>query len=250
MENNLVSIITPVYNAERFIQPTINSVQNQTYSNWELLLIDDCSTDMSKEIIESCVQFDSRIKYFRLENNMGAAYTRNFGIKNAKGRYIAFIDSDDLWETNKLDLQLEFMKKFSYPFTFTSYRLIDEKGNNMNKVIKAPEVVDYNYLLKNTIIGCSTVVIDRELNGDFRMPLVRKGQDTATWLSILKNGKKAHGLNVTLASYRKVNGSISSNKMGALKRTWYLYRHIEKLSIFKSCYVFIFYILNAIKKRI
>lgn len=250
MKDSLVTIITPVYNSERFIKKTIESVSKQTYKNWELILIDDCSTDNSSEIIQDLSKDDNRIRYIRLEKNSGAAVARNTGLEKAQGRYIAFLDSDDLWEPNKLEKQLQFMMNNDIGFSFTAYKLIDEKGNSLNKIVNVPEQIDYNGLLKNTIIGCLTVMIDRDKIGDFRMPLVRAGQDTATWLSILRNGYNAYGLNEPLAKYRKVKGSISSNKIKALRRTWNTYRNLEKLPLIKSIYVFLCYILNAIKKNI
>ena len=249
MINDLVSIITPVYNAEKFIVETIKSIQAQTYKNWELLLIDDCSTDNSKKIINTFSKEDLRIKYISLTENSGAAVARNTGIEKADGQYIAFIDSDDQWESQKLEVQINFMKNKNIGFTFTAYEMISEDGKSLNKFINVPKTIDYNQLLKNTIIGCSTVVIDRNQIGDFRMPLVRKGQDTATWLSILKTGKIAYGIEEYLVKYRIVEGSISSNKIDALKRTWNTYYNIEKLGLIKSSYVFICYVSNAIKKR-
>lgn len=249
--DDLVSIITPVYNAERFVEETIKSVQSQTYANWEMILVDDLSDDNSEAIIKSMQEKDRRIKYIKLKENSGAAVARNTGIENSRGRYIAFLDSDDLWKCNKLEKQIDFMKVNNYGFTFTSYELMSEDGTRSNKIVKVPEKINYDGLLKNTIIGCLTVMIDRNIVGDFRMPLLRKGQDTATWLKILKtNCKYAYGMNENLANYRLVEGSISSNKIGALKRTWNTYRNVEKLSLIKSCYVFSFYVLNAIRKRI
>ncbi|MCT4619062.1 MAG: glycosyltransferase family 2 protein [Marinisporobacter sp.] len=245
----LVSIITPVYNSERFIKETIQSVQKQTYANWEIILVDDCSTDSSERIIRYMIEKDPKIKYIKLENNSGAAVARNTAIKNSKGRFIAFLDSDDLWECDKLEKQIKFMLNKDIGFSFTGYNLIDEDGNDLDKVIKVPDQIDYDGLLKNTIIGCLTVMIDRSKIGDFRMPLIRAGQDTATWLSILKKGYIAYGLNEPLARYRKVEGSISSNKIKALKRTWNIYRNLEKLPLPKTVYVFTCYIINALKKR-
>ena len=249
MSENLVSIITPVYNAEKFISQTIDSVLNQTYSNWEMILVDDCSKDKSQDIIKS-YSYDERVKYIKLQENSGAAVSRNTGIKSAKGRFIAFIDSDDLWEATKLEDQIKFMIDNEYGFTFTSYRYMKEDGIKTEKIARVPDKIDYDGLLKNTIIGCSTVVIDREIIGDFDMPLLRKGQDTATWLKILKKEKYAYGIKKSLVNYRQVEGSISSNKLGALKRTWNTYRNVEKLSLPKSTYVFCCYALNALKKRI
>lgn len=247
--DDLVSIITPVYNAERFIEKTIKSVQAQTYTNWEMILVDDLSCDNSQTIIKRIQEKDSRIKYIKLKENSGAAVARNTAIEEAKGRYIAFLDSDDLWKSNKLEKQIDFMKSNNYGFTFTSYELISEDGTKLNKVVNVPDKINYDGLLKNTIIGCLSVIIDRKLVGDFRMPLIRKGQDTATWLKILKNYKYAYGINENLADYRLVQGSISSDKIGALKRTWNTYRNVENLGLIKSCYVFSCYIVNAVKKR-
>ena len=250
MNEPLVSIITPVYNAERFLSETIKSVKEQTYKNWELLLVDDCSKDNSAKIIKEFNRTDDRIKYIKLEKNSGASISRNTGIKNAKGRFIAFVDSDDLWEPEKLEIQISYMLEKKLGFTFTSYRYMKENGVKTNKVAKAPFKINYNELLKNTIIGCSTVVIDKDIIGEFEMPLVKRGQDTATWLQILRNEKYAYGIQKDLVNYRLVGDSLSSNKIKALKRTWNTYRNVEKLNIFKSSYVFCFYVYNAIKKRI
>lgn len=250
MNEPLVSIITPVYNAERFLSDTIKSVQNQTYKNWEILLIDDCSKDNSAQIIKEFQKYDNRIKYIKLKKNSGASASRNEGIRNAKGRFIAFVDSDDIWKPEKLEIQIKYMLKENVGFTFTSYRYMKENGELTNKIAKAPSKINYNGLLKNTIIGCSTVVIDREIVDYFEMPLVRRGQDTATWLQILRKEKYAYGIEQDLVNYRLVGESLSSNKIIALKRTWNTYRNVEKLGLLKSSYVFCFYVFNAIKKRI
>ena len=213
MNEPLVSIITPVYNAERFLSDTIKSVQNQTYKNWEILLIDDCSKDNSAQIIKEFQKYDNRIKYIKLKNNSGASVSRNEGIRNAKGRFIAFVDSDDIWKPEKLEIQIKYMLKENLGFTFTSYRYMKENGELTNKIAKAPSKINYNGLLKNTIIGCSTVVIDRDIVGDFEMPLVRRGQDTATWLQILRREKYAYGIQMDLVNYRLVGNSLSSNNI-------------------------------------
>ena len=250
MQEGLVSIVTPVYNAERFIKETIDSVISQTYKNWEMILVDDCSSDSSAEIIDEYVKSDSRIKYMKNAENSGAAVSRNAGIEAANGQYIAFVDSDDVWESEKLEKQLEFMKENRYGFTFTSYRYVMEDGSVTDKTARAIEKINYNGLLKNTVIGCSTVVIDKKITGDFRMPLLRRGQDTATWLQILKKIDYAYGLDIPLVKYRKVSNSISSNKFKALKRTWNIYRNVEHLGLIKSCYVFCCYAFNAVMRRI
>ncbi len=250
MKEGLVSIITPVYNAQDFITETIESVQAQTYENWELLLIDDCSTDSSAEFISLKAADDSRIKYIKLDKNSGAAVTRNTGLSNAKGRYIAFLDSDDIWKPKKLELQLKLLSEKNVGFCFTSYRYALQNGEPMPKVARAPEKIDYNGLLKNTIIGCSTVVVDKKIIGDFRMTNVRRGQDTATWLQLLKKTDYAYGIYEDLVWYRVVDGSLSNNKWVSVKRTWNTYRNIEHLSLPRAMYVFVFYAYNAIKKRI
>ena len=250
MNEPLVSIITPVYNAEMFLSDTIKSVQNQTYKNWEMLLVDDCSKDNSAQIIKEFQKYDDRIKYIKLEKNSGASVSRNTGIKNAKGRFIAFVDSDDIWKPEKLEVQVKYMLENNLGFTFTSYRYMKEDGELTNKVAKAPSKINYNGLLKNTIIGCSTVLIDKNIVEYFEMPLVRRGQDTATWLQILRKEKYAYGIDKDLVDYRLVGESLSSNKIIALKRTWNTYRNVEKLGLIKSSYVFCFYVFNAIKKRI
>lgn len=250
MNEPLVSIITPVYNAEQFLSETIESVKNQTYQNWEMILVDDCSKDNSADIIKEFQNTDDRIKYIRLEKNSGASVSRNTGITNAKGRFIAFVDSDDIWNPDKLEKQVSYMLENKVGFTFTSYRYMKENGEPTNKVAKAPQKIDYNGLLKNTIIGCSTVVIDRDIVGSFEMPLVRRGQDTATWLKILRTEEFAYGIEEDLVKYRLVGDSLSSNKIKAIKRTWNTYRNVENLGIFKSCYVFCFYAFNAVKKRL
>lgn len=244
-----VSVITPIYNCEKFISDTIESVLNQTYTNWEMILIDDCSSDDSINIARSYASKDERIQVIQLDENSGAAVARNVGIENSKGRFLAFLDGDDIWESNKLEIQVDFMIKKNIGFSFTSYKVISEDGTDLDKDVTVPKNIDYNGLLKNTIIGCLTVMLDKEIVGDIRMPLIRTRQDFATWLSILKRGHIAYGINEALSQYRLVPGSISSNKLKAAKRNWYVYRKIEGLSILKSMYVFSGYTINALYKR-
>jgi len=245
-----VSIITPVYNAEKFLEETIESVLNQTYEDFEYLLIDDCSTDRSPSIVKEYAKRHSRIKYIKLEENSGAAVARNTGLENAKGRFIAFIDSDDKWYPEKLEKQLSFMKNDHKAFTYTKYERISEADGEVLGAPDFPKKLDYSGLLKNTAIACSTVVINRQVIGDFRMPLVRKGQDTATWLKILRTHEYAYLVDEVLNQYRAREGSLSSNKLDALKRTWNTYRNIEKLPLHKAIYYFIFYVWNAVERRL
>ncbi len=247
--NGLVSVITPAYNSEKYIEETIKSVINQTYKNWEMIIVDDCSKDNTKEVINRYSMNDDRIKYIKLDVNSGAAVARNKALELSSGRYKAFLDADDLWDSHKLEKQLKFMKDNNYGFTFSQYEMISEDGISLNKQVTVPKTVRYEDILKNTIIGCLTVIIDTDIIGDFRMPDVRKGQDTMTWTLILRNGHVAYGLQENLAYYRNVKNSISNNKIKALKRTWSNYRNIEKLPLMKCIYYYSFYIINAIKKH-
>ncbi|WLR41500.1 glycosyltransferase family 2 protein [Bacillus carboniphilus] len=249
MSQPLVSIITPVYNAERFIEGTIQSVLDQSYAKWELLLIDDVSTDRSRERIKPYVDKDERIKLIELQTNSGAAIARNTGIKRAAGDYVAFLDSDDMWHQKKLEKQIAYMIEHDYAFTFTSYSIIDENGEQTGKTVQAPREVDYEYLLKNTLIGCLTVVLDKRKIKKIEMVNLRTRQDLVLWLSILKTGINAYGLNESLAYYRKVPGSISSNKIKTAKQNWKVYRKIEGLPFWKALYCFVHYAYYGFKKR-
>lgn len=247
----LVSVITPTYNSERFIAETIRSVKEQTYANWEMIVIDDCSTDKTVELVMKEQQKDDRIKLIQLEHNQGAAVARNTGMENAKGKYIAFLDSDDLWLSNKLEEQIAFMEKHDYAFTFSSFAIMDQFGNLTGKTNRAVEKADYHDILKRPgTIGCLTVVLDRDKIRDPYMPNIKTRNDFATWLKILRNGHTAYGLDKILAYYRLVPGSISSNKLKAAQKNWYVYREIEKLNFFSAAYYFTHYALYNIKKRL
>ena len=250
MVNDLVSIIMPSFNSARFIAESIESVLSQTYAQWELLITDDCSKDNSLEIINSYVAIDDRIKIFALNNNVGAASARNISLDKAKGRYIAFLDSDDIWEPHKLETQLSFMKTNGYEFTFSAYSIMANDGKLTGKIVSVPPKITYEQYLKNTIIGCLTVIIDRRQTSDFRMPLIKSSHDMALWLLIMKRGFRAYALNEVLATYRLVSTSNTANKWKAVKDVWKVYRDIEGLSFFKSTICFCCYIVNAIIKRI
>lgn len=247
---DLVSIITPTYNSEKYIKETISSVLSQTYQNWEMIIVDDCSTDNTVRIIEEEMEKNSRIRFIQLQENQGAAVARNTAINYANGRYIAFLDSDNLWEMNKLEVQVSFLNMNNIPFSYTSYKIINENGEETGKVVNVPEKIDYNQLLKNTIIGCLTVMLDINEFGRVQMPNMRTRQDTALWLSILKQGYIAYGIQQPLAKYRKKSGSISSNKLKMAKQNWKLYREIENLSLVKSIWCFLNYAYNGIKKNL
>lgn len=244
LTENLVSIITPVYNSGKFIGDTIKSVLEQTYPNWEMIIADDCSKDNTKNVVK---QFsDPRIKYFKLVKNSGAAIARNEALEKAKGKYIAFLDADDMWKSNKLKKQLDFMMKNNISFSFTGYEILRE---GENKVIKVPKTLDYSQYMKNTIIGTLTVMINREIVGEVRLINVMKDHDSMTWAKLLREGNIAYGLNESLAYYRKVGGSISNDKFKAVRNHWNNCRQIEKLSVLRCAHYFFFYILNAVKKH-
>ena len=248
--NNLVSIITPSYNSSKFIEECVNSVFSQTYTNWELLIVDDCSIDNSREIISELSDRDERIQSVLLEKNVGAAEARNVAIRKAKGKYIAFLDSDDIWDKVKLEKQISFMMKECIAFSFTTYQFMSENGKDLFKVMKAPKKMTYHSYLKNTIIGCLTVLIDREKTGDFEMPNIRSSHDMALWLLLMKRGFSAYGLDENLAKYRVVSSSNTANKMKAAKEVWNVYRKVERLNIFYSVICFVSYVFHAIKKRL
>ena len=234
MENELVSIIMPTYNCAKFIKETIQSVLDQTYENWELVIVDDCSNDNTKEIVESFN--DKRIKYKRLEKNSGAAIARTTAMNMAIGNYMAFLDSDDLWKKDKLKKQLEFMKKNNYNFTCTAYEQIDEEGHKLNKIIKTKKKANYNRILLDCPVGNSTVMYNVDNLGKFEVPNIRKRNDDALWLQILKKEKFIYGMPDVLMEYRIRNNSISSNKLSLIKYHWQLYRDIEHLSVIRSAF--------------
>ena len=246
-----MSIIMPSYNSEAWIAETILSVQCQTYTNWELIISDDGSQDGTVEIVEQFAQADLRIRILITDVNQGAAKARNRALNEANGRYIAFLDSDDMWTKDKLSLQLEYMKTNNYSMCYTSYDLIDEKGQ-FRKTIHVPNRITYDGYLKRPVtcthsIILDSYVIDKEL---MEMPNIRRGQDGATWLKILKTGQIGYGLDKSLAMYRRHEGSLSNNKLKAIKRMWYLYRKVERLPLLYSCRCFVSYAMNATKKYI
>ena len=255
----LVSIVTPVHNGEAFIAETIQTVLAQTYDNWEWFIVDDNSSDQTLAIIEKAKQsFASdeatrnKINIIKLEQNGGAAKARNAGIKAAHGEYLCFLDADDLWKANKLERQLQFMSDTKAAFSFTGYEFADASGKPNGKVVSIPATITYKQALKNTTIWTSTVMFDmNQLTVDnILMPDVKRGQDTATWWKVLKTIDHACGLNEVLSYYRRSAGSLSSNKLTALKRTWNLYRNVEHLGLYKSCECFAVYCFNAVKRRI
>ena len=236
MTDKLVSIITPTYNCGKFIGRTIESAQAQTYPNWEMIIVDDRSTDDTKEIVERYQKEDPRIRYYLLEVNSGAAVARTRAMAEAKGAYMAFLDSDDIWMADKLERQLAFMEEKGYAFTCTAYEQIDEEDRPLNKVIKTVRKTSYNRLLLDCPVGNSTVMYNVEVMGKFEVPNIRKRNDDALWLQMLKKEKYIWGMPEVLMRYRIRKNSISSNKLQLIKYHWQLYREIEHLNVFRSAF--------------
>ena len=247
--DGLVSIITPAYNAADYIVETIESVLAQTYTSWEMLIVNDCSQDNTAEIVQSYAAKDKRIKLISLQQNSGAAAARNTAIKNANGRYIAFLDSDDLWKKEKLQKQISFMQQNCYAFTFTAYEHFKDVKDNIQNKIQAPKSLNYKQALKGNQIGCLTVMLDRKQiqNVEFSK---QRHEDYILWLNILKQGITAYGINESLAKYRIGNSkSVSSNKLQSALWTWNVYRENQKLSALQTIYYMFFYMINGIIKH-
>ena len=243
----LVSIITPSYNSEKFISETINSIINQTYTTWELLITDDHSSDNTLGVIESFIRKDDRIRLYTLKSNQGAGAARNHSIKMAKGRYIAFCDSDDQWKINKLELQLNLMKKNNIVLSYSGYDVIAENGNYI-RTIYPPKIITFKKILSNNYIGCLTAIYDSKLIGKQYMPLIRKRQDWVLWITILKKIKKTEGINTSLATYRLRSNSISRNKFNLIIHNWNVYHQVLGYNKFKSVLLMLNFIIHyAIK---
>ncbi|QWC22570.1 glycosyltransferase family 2 protein [Bacillus haikouensis] len=244
---DLVSVIMPTYNSSNYINETIKSVLNQTYHNWELIVVDDCSTDNTCEIVKSFIKEEPRIKYFKLEINSGAAIARNKAVELAGGHYMAFLDSDDIWFPDKLNKQITFMKNNNYNFSCTSYTKIDEYGKFLNQVIEANKISDYEKILKNNP-GNSTVVYNSKNLGKFIIPNIKKRNDYVMWLQVIKAAKHLYGIQEPLGSHRIRLGSLSNKKTNLIMYHWKVYRDIESLSVFKSFYLIIYWIFKTIFK--
>lgn len=248
-----VSIITPVYNVKKFITETMDCVRNQTYPDWELLLVEDGSSDGTPEAINEYISRtgDGRIRLIVLPSNVGAARARNKGLEEANGRYIAYLDADDLWVPEKLEKELAFMQEKQAAFAFTGYEFADENGKGTGKIVRVPETLSYKEALKNTTIFTTTVMFDTERipKEMLEMPVI-KSEDTALWWKVLRSGYTAYGLDENLVKYRRAGKSLSSNKLEALRRIWNLYRKAEGMNILSSAWHFCFWAVNAVSRRI
>lgn len=249
----MISIVVPVYNAAKYIEHTIAMVRKQTFTDWELILVEDCSKDASREVLQKIeAQLnDSRIRVIYKEKNEGAARARNTGVAAAKGDYLAFLDADDIWKETKLEEELEFMKQKDAAFVFTSYEFGDEKGIGTGKFVKVPDTLTYKQALSRTVIFTSTTLFDlKKLNKALvTMPEV-PSEDSATWWQILRAGYIAYGYPEVTTIYRRPPKSLSSNKGKAIQRIWYLYRKVEKLSLPASIVCFIGWAVRATLRRL
>ena len=251
-KEELVSIIIPVYNAEKFIAETIENILEQTYQNYEIILVDDYSSDRSVEIIEKYKEKDKRIIIIKKKKNEGPALTRNRGIKQANGKYICFQDADDKWEKDKIEKQVKFMKKNKCAFSFTNYEFADQNCIPLGKKVIVPKTITYKQALKNTTISTITVMFDMTIltKKDIYMKNI-KSEDTALWWKLLRTKvEKAYGIQNVFSYYRRTKGTLSSNKFEAIKRIWNLYRKEEKLNVFQSMHCFIFYAIRATLRRL
>ncbi|HBC3535265.1 TPA: glycosyltransferase family 2 protein [Vibrio vulnificus] len=247
-----VSIITPTYNSEKQIRDTYKSIISQTFQNWEWIVTDDCSSDQTFYILEEIALTDHRVKLFRNKKNSGAAVSRNNSLSYSTGDFIAFLDSDDIWMKEKLFQQLNYMISESVDFSFTAYELIDRDGRKLAKTVDAKHAGCFTYddmLKKKATLGCSTVMLRKNAFESISMPLLRTGQDYATWLAILKRGKKAYLLNQVLTQYRILPNSISRNKFKKAIRQWQIYRKVEKLPFIYAMACFISYARRAVFRK-
>ena len=227
-----VSVIMPTYNCGKYIAEAIQSVQAQTYDNWELWIVDDCSTDETQMVVKPFLE-DDRIHYYCMEENCGPAPARNYALCQARGRYVAFLDSDDLWYPEKLEKQISFMQRTDgCRFSCTAYAKMDEQGNSLHRVMIPPTITGYwkMYFLSNPI-GNSTVIYDRSYFGLVQAPLVQKRNDYGLWLQILRGGAVCYGMEDTLMRCRIRKGSVSYDKIKLIRHQWHLYRNVEKLSL-------------------
>lgn len=249
MEGKLITVVMPVYNAERFLSEAIDSVLSQTHDNLELLLIDDCSKDNSPMIAKEYEAKDKRVKVIVSEKNQGVAISRNIGIRRANGKYIALLDSDDIWEKDKLEMQLKLLEEEQAEIAYSSYDFIDESGVHILKPFIVPKRTNFEQMLYANDIGCSTVMIEASF---FKQHLFKPDfyhEDYALWMEMLQTEAKAVGLENVYVHYRKVTGSRSDNKWNAAKQRWIIFRDELRLPVWKRVWAFCNYTINGVKKH-
>lgn len=247
-----VSVITAAYNSEKHIARTIQSVQTQAYQNWEMIIVDDGSTDNTCEIIREFSSSDPRIMLLMHKENQGPGAARTKALRSSTGRFVAYLDSDDIWKANKIERQVKFMLDNGYGFSCTSYEIINDAGEPKDKEIHMLPKLDYIGFLKNNLLQTVGIMVDTEkIDKELLvMPDLRRRQDAATWLRILKSGYDCYGLDEILAEYRRTKKSLSSNKFKSAISTWHLYRDVEHLPLPFCCYCFARYVILAVWKRI
>lgn len=247
----LVSVIIPLYNCEKYVSEALDSLVAQTMPDWEALLVDDCSQDGSAAVADAYAASDSRIRVLRQDENGGAARARNRALENARGRFVAYLDSDDFWMPTKLERQVAHMRSNGYGACFTSYETVNEDGSHRNYVHVDAEVGRHRFLTKpptcSHTVMFDTDLVDRSL---LVMPDIRKRQDAATWLQVIDAGHELHGLDEVLAANRKRAGSLSSRKLSAVRGTWMLYRQVERLPAPYAAYCLLWQMFHAALKRI
>ncbi len=244
----LVSVITPVYNVEKYLDRTLQSVFDQTYKDIEIVLVDDQSRDRSAEIIEKYQKAHPEIVYYLQPKNMGAGYARNKALELARGQYVAFLDADDIWKPTKIEKQIKLLKKRHGSFCYTAIEMIDGEDKVIKGKRNVKTEIDYKFLLSNTMIPTSGVLIDRTIKGDFRMHLRRGGQDYATWLKLLRDGTKAYGINEALVGYRIDGESLSSNKLKSIQQIWEIQTQDEGINRIATGWHIIKWCWNSVKK--
>lgn len=245
MENDLVSIIMPAHNSSSYIAKSIKSVMIQSYPNWELIVVDDVSSDDTRSIVGSFMAQDERIKLIELSEHHGPALARNVGVEEAKGKYIAFLDSDDVWLPKKLEKHLEFMNRYSLALSYTSYFLMDDEGIIVDCYKTKPQIT-FKDLLKVNYIGCSTVIYDVSKLGKRYMKPIRH-EDYALWLQILKEIGSTKGLLEPLTVYR-VGAGISSSKWKSASWRWNIYRNELRMSVIESAWYYLSYVIHGVLK--
>ena len=246
MGNPLISIITPSFNSAKFIAETIQSVLNQTYQQWEMIIVDDCSSDETVSIIEKIANKDSRIQLIKLEKNSGTGIARVTALAKANGNYIAFIDADDLWKPNKLAVQIDFMKANNLPFTFSFYDCINEEGQSLHKRIEAPLHLSYQQLFFCNYVGNLTGIYDVNYFGKIAVSSIRKRQDWMMWLTILKKIKFAQPVPESLAYYRIRENSISASKLDLVKHNFSVYRRHHRLNLIGATFCMIGFLFTQL----
>lgn len=244
----LVSVIMPAYNVEKYIEEAIQSVIVQSYTNWELLVIDDGSTDKTLEIVQKMAEKDNRIFLIKNEKNMGVARTRNRGFELCKGEYIALLDSDDLWHAEKLEKQVNLAKETGADIIYCSYGMFDAEGKKEYNDLIVPESLDYDFLLIRNVLSCTTTLFTVDIAKNYRFNPDFYHEDFVFWLQLLEEGKKARGLTEVLADYRLVQNSRSSNKGKSAKHRWLVYRQYLKKPFLESVILFVNYALAGFRK--